>query len=93
MAGENLPLEILDRISVGRVLAGIFLFVVTSFIVDILQQPSYPKSLPRVGYGSGPISTVRNWLGYVFKFPQWVDSGYQKVGPCYNRAHFVCDVV
>ncbi|KAI6375397.1 hypothetical protein MCOR25_002964 [Pyricularia grisea] len=78
MAGENLSLEILDRISVGRVLAGIFLFIVTSFIVDILQQPSYPKSLPRVGYGSGPIATVKNWLGYVFKFPQWVDSGYQK---------------
>lgn len=78
MAGGNIISQILERISLGRVVGGVFIFVVISFVVDFLQQPSYPKSLPRVGYGSGPIATVKNWFGYVFKFPEWVDAGYQK---------------
>ncbi|KAL1880592.1 hypothetical protein VTK73DRAFT_5397 [Phialemonium thermophilum] len=63
----------------GRVLVvGVFLFFFGSFIVDFTWKPRYPKSLPRVGYGDGVFATMKNWLGYVLHFNDWVAEGYQK---------------
>ncbi|KAL8306084.1 hypothetical protein RB597_003303 [Gaeumannomyces tritici] len=88
MAGENILVELLGRITIARVVGAVLSFIVISFIVDIAQLPRYPKSIPRVGHGSGMIATVRNWLGYVFHFPEWVDSGYKKYSK-HDRAFVV----
>lgn len=79
MVGDNILVELLGRITIARVVGAVLAFIVLSFIIDIAQLPRYPKSIPRVGHGSGMIATVRNWLGYVFHFPEWVDSGYKQV--------------
>ncbi len=79
MAG-SLSAQFLQSLeAAGRVVAVLVVFFMCSFLLDFSLKPRYPKSLPRVGYGSGAVQTVRNWIGYVFRFEQWVEEGYQKV--------------
>src|SRR3569833_79485 len=70
--------QLLESLSVGRIIAAVFLFVTGAFVVDFALKPRYPKSLPRVGY-AGALATLRNWIGYVMYFAKWVDEGYEKV--------------
>lgn len=74
-------IQLLDALTTGRVVAGVFLFFLGAFIVDFTWKPAYPASLPRMGYGDGMVGTVRNWLGYVLYFNRWVAEGYEKVRP------------
>jgi hypothetical protein len=78
MAG-SLILQALESLSTGRVIASILLFFFGAFIADFTWKPRYPKSLPRVGYGAGVLGTMRNWLGYVMYFNDWVAEGYEQV--------------
>lgn len=69
------------HITVTRIFIAIFAILVAAFIADCALKPRYPHSLPRVGYGDSLLATLRNWLGYVFHFNDWVDEGYNKVTP------------
>ncbi len=72
--------NMLDSLTVGRAAAGFFLFLIGAFFFDLALKPSYPKSLPRVGYGEGTVGFVRNLVGYMVYFVGWMDEGYEKVG-------------
>ncbi|CAK7270334.1 hypothetical protein SEPCBS57363_004047 [Sporothrix epigloea] len=75
-------------ITATRIIIAIFAFLVAAFLVDCALKPRYPHSLPRVGYGDSLLATLRNWLGYVFHFNEWVDEGYNKFSK-HNRAFVV----
>jgi hypothetical protein len=77
----NFSGQLFESMTLGRVIATLFASVIASFLIDILRKPSYPSSLPRVGYGESVIATIRNWIGYVLYFTKWVDEGYEKVPP------------
>ncbi|KAK4187204.1 Ent-kaurene oxidase [Podospora australis] len=62
----------------GRIAGLLFLFVLSSFIVDFTSKPRYGKSLPLVGSGDGVVGTVKNWIFYMPRFNIWVAEGYQK---------------
>lgn len=67
------------RLTIARIIAAVSAFLVAAFLADCALKPSYPRSLPRVGYGDSVIATLRNWFGYIFYFNDWVDEGYNKV--------------
>ncbi|KAB5566686.1 cytochrome P450 [Coniochaeta sp. 2T2.1] len=77
MAGSVI-LQCLETLTTGRVVAAVFLFFLGAFVVDFTWKPRYPAQLPRIGYGDGVIGTVRNWMGYVLYFNDWVAEGYEK---------------
>ncbi|EFX05467.1 cytochrome p450 monooxygenase [Grosmannia clavigera kw1407] len=67
-----------DQLSASRIAAvGAVLFL-TTFLIGCTRQPRYPKSLPRMGYGDGPLATLRNWVAYTFHFHEWTEEGYRK---------------
>jgi len=66
----------------GRIAVAILVFIVSSFIVDFTWKPSYPGSIPRVGFGGGITGNIRNWIGYVTHFGSWMEEGYEKVSQC-----------
>lgn len=78
MAG-SISGQLLESLTVGRVVVAILAFLLASFVVDLALKPRYPKTLPRVGYGESSFATLRNWIGYVLYFGEWVDEGYEKV--------------
>jgi hypothetical protein len=78
MAGSVI-LQLLEWLTTGRVIALLFAFLFGAFLVDFTWKPQYPRPLPRVGYGDGVFGTMRNWLGYVLYFNDWVAEGYEKV--------------
>jgi hypothetical protein len=78
MAGSVI-LHLLESLTTGRVIAAVLVFFFGAFIVDFTWKPRYPASLPRMGYGDGVLGTMRNWLGYVLYFNDWVAEGYEKV--------------
>ncbi len=71
--------RLLESLSLTRIAAVFVVLLVGSFLVDFALKPRYPKSLPRVGYGESTFATLRNWIGYLMYFGQWVDEGYEKV--------------
>jgi hypothetical protein len=82
MAGSVI-LRAFESLTTGRVVAAVVLFFLGAFIVDFTWKPRYPASLPRIGYGDGVVGTMRNWIGYVLYFNDWVAEGYEKV--CLRR--------
>lgn len=62
-----------------RIAIIIAVFTVSSFIVDFTWKPRYSSSLPRVGFGGGIVGNIRNWVGYISHFNDWVAEGYEKV--------------
>jgi hypothetical protein len=78
MAGSVI-LQFGESLSMGRVIALLIAFLFGAFLVDFTWKPQYPRSLPQVGYGDGVLGTMRNWLGYVLYFNEWVAEGYGKV--------------
>ncbi|OAA59627.1 cytochrome p450 monooxygenase [Niveomyces insectorum RCEF 264] len=69
------------RLTLSRLAAAGLTLLVAAFVADLARQPRYPRSLPRVGYGSGAWGTLRNWLGYAAHFNEWVEEGYRKYAP------------
>ena len=67
------------RLTFTRIIVVVYAFLIAAFLADCALKPRYPRSLPRVGYGDSVFATLRNWLGYVFYFNDWVDEGYNKV--------------
>ncbi|EPE03241.1 cytochrome p450 [Ophiostoma piceae UAMH 11346] len=67
-----------SQLTVGRALLSVSSFLLAAFLVDCALKPRYPRSLPRVGYGDSVLATMRNWLGYVFYFNDWVEQGYKQ---------------
>lgn len=63
----------------GRILgvAGVLLIIL--FIVDVANRPSYPDSIPRVGYGTGFVANVKNYFMAYVRHKAWVAEGYEKV--------------
>lgn len=78
MAGSVI-LQLFDGLTAGRAIAALCLFFLGAFIVDFTWKPRYPAELPRMGYGDGVVGTMRNWIGYVLYFNDWVAEGYEKV--------------
>jgi hypothetical protein len=70
--------QILQSLTVGRVITGISLLFLGSIIVDIAWKPRYPSSIPRVGYG-GAVGAIKNIVGYALYYNDWVKEGYAKV--------------
>lgn len=89
MATSSITAQLLESLTLGRVIAAITIFLVMSFVVDFAQKPRYPKSLPRVGYGYGIVGTVKNWAGYMTHYTEWVDEGYEKVSTT-SQSHVSC---
>jgi hypothetical protein len=80
--GGSVVLQFFESLTAGRVVTAVSLFFLGAFIVDFTWKPRYPASLPRIGYGDGVLGTMRNWLGYVLYFNDWVAEGYEKVRLC-----------
>ncbi|CAK7231098.1 hypothetical protein SBRCBS47491_007815 [Sporothrix bragantina] len=76
------------RLTFMRIVTAVSAFLIAAFLADCALKPSYPRSLPRVGNGDSVLATLRNWLGYVFYFNDWVDEGYNKFSK-QNRAFVV----
>lgn len=95
MAG-SLSLQLLEALSLSRGAAAIVIFLFASFLIDLWLKPRYPRSLPRMGYGDSTFATMRNWMGYVLHFGEWVDEGYEKVCavlPLLSTNQFTLDIV
>ena len=75
----SVTFQYLETLTTGRVVAALCLFFLGAFVVDFTWKPRYPAHLPRIGYGDGVTGTVRNWVGYVLYFNDWVAEGYEKV--------------
>lgn len=67
--------------SSGRVLGAAGVLLVIFFIVDVANRPSYPDSIPRVGFGTGFVASVRNYFLAYVRHKAWVAEGYEKVRP------------
>ncbi|KAK0629045.1 cytochrome P450 [Bombardia bombarda] len=87
MAAE-LAMVVEDSFSLWRAALAIVFFTIVSFLVDFTWKPRYGKSLPRVGYGDGVLATVRNWIGYMVHYNDWVADGYERYSK-HNRAFVV----
>lgn len=70
---------LVESLTPGRIVAALFLFTVSSFLVDFTWKPRYASSLPRVGCGSGLLGTLQNWFYFVTRYDSWVSEGYEKV--------------
>ncbi|ROT36464.1 cytochrome P450 [Sodiomyces alkalinus F11] len=80
MADHQLSLraQLLDCLTIGRVILSIILFFIGSFVLDYTWRPSYPSSIPMVGHGRGLVNTIRNIANYMFHYREWVIEGYEK---------------
>jgi hypothetical protein len=70
---------LVESLTPGRIVAAVFLFTISSFLVDFTWKPRYTSSLPRVGCGSGVFGTLQNWFYFVTRYDSWVSEGYEKV--------------
>ncbi|KAK3503414.1 cytochrome P450 [Neurospora crassa] len=71
--------SLLASLTLGRVTALVFLLTIVSFAIDSTRKPTYPKSLPRVGFTGGIGATIRNWMN-LGNYHNWVEEGYNKYG-------------
>ena len=72
--------DILAQVTLLRVFVFSILFLVVSFIVDLLNQPRYPDSIPILGHDSKKwFSTIRNSFAYFTQHQAWTGEGYEKV--------------
>ena len=72
--------EILAQLTLARVFVLSILFLVISFIFDLLSQPRYPDSIPVLGHDSKKwFSTIRNSFAYFTQHQAWTGEGYEKV--------------
>lgn len=72
--------DILAQVTLARVLVFSCLFLVISFIFDLLSQPRYPDSIPVLGHDSKKwFSTIRNSFAYFTQHQAWTGEGYKKV--------------
>ncbi|KAI9776745.1 MAG: hypothetical protein M1839_009389 [Geoglossum umbratile] len=74
-----------EAVTSGRIIGALCALVATLFIVDIATRPSYPDSLPRVGYGKGFVASIKNYLLSYYRHKSWVLEGYEKYSKC-NQA-------
>ncbi|KAL2147461.1 hypothetical protein VTI28DRAFT_9361 [Corynascus sepedonium] len=70
--------QLLESLTLGRFVAALVLFTISSFVVDFTWKPRYPKSLPRVGSSGSLIGTLKGWFYYVTRYQSWVTEGYEK---------------
>jgi hypothetical protein len=83
--------DILTEVTFTRVFLFGFLFLLVSFIVDLLTQPRYPSEIPVLGHSSEKwFSSIRNSLAYFTQHQAWIGEGYEKVTPLthYPTTHF-----
>lgn len=72
----------LTEVTFTRVLLFGSLFLLVSFIVDLLTQPRYPSEIPVLGHSSEKwFSRIRNSLAYFTQHQAWIGEGYEKVNP------------
>lgn len=74
-------------ITTNHILGALGILIVTLLVVNFATKPSYPDSLPQVGYGKGFLATIQNCLLAYARHKVWVEEGYEKVcGPdCTKR--------
>ncbi|KAF5628266.1 cytochrome P450 monooxygenase [Fusarium tjaetaba] len=73
--------DILTEVTFTRVLLFGSLFLLVSFIVDLLTQPRYPSEIPVLGHSSEKwFSRIRNSLAYFTQHQAWIGEGYEKYG-------------
>lgn len=74
--------DILTEVTFTRVFLFGSLFLLVSFIVDLLTQPRYPSEIPVLGHSSEKwFSRIRNSLAYFTQHQAWIGEGYEKVTP------------
>lgn len=72
--------DILVQITFARVVLYSILFLLVSFIVDLLTQPQYPSDIPVLGHDSKKwFSRIRNSFAYFTQHQAWIGEGYEKV--------------
>ena len=86
MAAGSLHEQLLQAMTAGRVASAVVVFLASSMVLDYWRKPSYPASIPRVGYGTGFVATLRNIAGFMLHYREWVHDGYVKV--CICSVHF-----
>ncbi|CAG2016464.1 unnamed protein product [Fusarium graminearum] len=73
--------DILVQITFARVVLYSILFLLVSFIVDLLTQPQYPSDIPVLGHDSKKwFSRIRNSFAYFTQHQAWIGEGYEKYG-------------
>jgi hypothetical protein len=75
----SFPEQIFEALTTGRVVSAVFFVLAGSLFVDLAWKPRYPDTIPRVGYGRGFVANLRNMMGYVMHYNDWVREGYEKV--------------
>ncbi|KAH7367826.1 cytochrome P450 [Plectosphaerella cucumerina] len=75
---HTLRAQLLESLTPGRVIAGLALFLLGSLAIDYTWKPTYPVEIPMVGHGRGFLPTVRNFLGYMSHYREWIIDGYGK---------------
>lgn len=75
-AGINAQLS--ESLTPGNIAGALFVFVISSFIVDFARKPRYTEALPRVGCGGGLVGTLKNFFFFVTRYNKWVSEGYEK---------------
>lgn len=68
-----------------RIFATACILVAVSFVADLIRRPTYPDSLPRVGYGKGVVGAIKNYFLSFYWHKTWVQEGYEKVSPTTAR--------
>lgn len=72
--------DILVQVTFARVVLYSILFLLVSFIVDLLTQPQYPSDIPVLGHDSKKwFSRIRNSFAYFTQHQAWIGEGYEKV--------------
>jgi hypothetical protein len=80
MAGSVL----LEHLTTRNVLAAIVVSFLVRLIFDAVAKPRYPHSFPRAGDGEGSLAWLKNSVGYVLHYADWVQDGYSKVLGSHN---------
>jgi len=75
---KGLSGQIIDSLTPGRVVGGIVVLWIGSFVVEFWTRPRYAKEIPRMG-ATGWGTTVKNIFGYYVRYHEWGKEGYQKV--------------
>lgn len=68
-----------EPITSGRILGAAGILLILLFVIDVTTRPSYPASIPRVGYGTGFVASVKNYFMAYVRHKAWVAEGYEKV--------------
>ncbi|KAJ1328222.1 ent-kaurene oxidase [Microdochium nivale] len=78
MAGSDLLLGALGFCFTLKAWLLVALVFIGLIIIEIVNTPKLPPSVPRVGHPSGPVGTIRNYFSLCFNYKYWLQHGYEE---------------